>query len=153
MRFTVSSTALSGKLTALSRVINTKNSLPILSDFLFDISDNVLHLTASDSENVMTTELPLTESDGNARFAIGNKDLLEAVKGFSEQPITFDINQENNIAKISYQNGMFSMPIENADEFPQAQAVSDVASTISMPSNIMADNLGRSLFATAQDDL
>ena len=153
MRFTVSSTALSGKLTALSRVINTKNSLPILSDFLFDISDNVLHLTASDSENVMTTELPLTESDGNARFAIGNKDLLEAVKGFSEQPITFDINQENNIAKISYQNGMFSMPIENADEFPQAQAVSDGASTISMPSNIMADNLGRSLFATAQDEL
>ena len=153
MRFTVSSTALSGKLTALSRVINTKNSLPILSDFLFDISDNVLHLTASDSENVMTTELPLTESDGNARFAIGNKDLLEAVKGFSEQPITFDINQENNIAKISYQNGMFSMPIENADEFPQAQAVSEGASTISMPSNIMADNLGRSLFATAQDEL
>ena len=153
MRFTVSSTALSGKLTALSRVINTKNSLPILSDFLFDISDNVLHLTASDSENVMTTELPLTESDGNARFAIGNKDLLEAVKGFSEQPITFDINQETNIAKISYQNGMFSMPIENADEFPQTQAVSDGASTISMPSNIMADNLGRSLFATAQDEL
>lgn len=153
MRFTVSSTALSGKLTALSRVINTKNSLPILSDFLFDISDNVLHLTASDSENVMTTELPLTESDGNARFAIGNKDLLEAVKGFSEQPITFDINQENNIAKISYQNGMFSMPIENADEFPQAQAVSEGASTISMPSNIVADNLGRSLFATAQDEL
>ncbi len=153
MRFTVSSTALSGKLTALSRVINTKNSLPILSDFLFDISDNILRLTASDSENVMTTELPLTESDGNARFAIGNKDLLEAVKGFSEQPITFDINQETNIAKISYQNGMFSMPIENADEFPQTQAVSDGASTISMPSNIMADNLGRSLFATAQDEL
>ena len=46
MRFTVSSTALSGKLTALSRVINTKNSLPILSDFLFDISDNILRLTA-----------------------------------------------------------------------------------------------------------
>jgi len=153
MRFTVSSTVLSGKLTALSRVINTKNSLPILSDFLFDISDNILRLTASDSENVMTTELPLTESDGNARFAIGNKDLLEAVKGFSEQPITFDINQETNIAKISYQNGMFSMPIENADEFPQTQAVSDGASTISMPSNIMADNLGRSLFATAQDEL
>lgn len=153
MRFTVSSTALSGKLAALSRVINTKNSLPILSDFLFDISDNILHLTASDSENVMTTDLALIESDGNARFAIGNKDLLEAVKGFSEQPITFDINQETNIAKISYQNGLFSMPIENADEFPKAQAVSEAAVSISMASNVLADNLGRSLFATAQDEL
>lgn len=153
MRFTVSSTLLSAKLTALSRVINSKNSLPILSDFVFDIDNNMLRLTASDSENVMTTELPLTESDGSTRFAIGNKDLLEAVKGFSEQPITFDINQETNIAKISYQNGMFSMPIESADEFPQAQSISDEATVISMPSNILADNLGRTLFATAQDEL
>jgi len=153
MRFTVSSTALSSKLSALSRVINSKNSLPILADFVFDIEDNKLCLTASDSENVMETELPLVESDGSGRFAIGNKDLLEGVKGFSEQPITFDVNLETNIAKISYQNGMFSMPIESADEFPKAQAVSEGATTITLPSNIMADNLGRSLFATAQDEL
>ena len=153
MRFTVSSTALSSKLSALSRVINSKNSLPILADFVFDIEDNKLCLTASDSENVMETELPLVESDGSGRFAIGNKDLLEGVKGFSEQPITFDVNLETNIAKISYQNGMFSMPIESADEFPKAQAVSEGATTLTLPSNIMADNLGRSLFATAQDEL
>ncbi len=153
MRFTVSSTTLSSKLTALSRVINAKNSLPILADFIFDIQDGILRLTASDSENVMTTELALAENDGNGRFAIGNKDLLEAVKGFSEQPITFDVNQETNIAKISYQNGMFSMPIESADEFPQAQTVSENAATIIMPSNLLADNLGRTLFATAQDEL
>ena len=153
MRFTVSSTALSSKLTALSRVINTKNSLPILADFVFDIQDNVLRLTASDSENVMSTQLELTESDSNGRFAIGNKDLLEGVKGFSEQPITFDVNQETNIAKISYQNGMFSMPIESADEFPEAQKVSENASVITLPSNTLADNLGRTLFATAQDEL
>jgi DNA polymerase-3 subunit beta len=124
-----------------------------LADFVFDIEDNKLCLTASDSENVMETELPLVESDGSGRFAIGNKDLLEGVKGFSEQPITFDVNLETNIAKISYQNGMFSMPIESADEFPKAQAVSEGATTITLPSNIMADNLGRSLFATAQDEL
>ncbi len=153
MRFTVSSTTLSSKLTALSRVINAKNSLPILADFIFDIQDGILRLTASDSENVMTTELTLAENDGNGRFAIGNKDLLEAVKGFSEQPITFDVNQETNIAKISYQNGMFSMPIESADEFPQVQTVSENAATIIMPSNLLADNLGRTLFATAQDEL
>lgn len=56
MRFTVSSTALSSKLNALSRVINSKNSLPILADFVFDINNGMLQLTASDSENVMTTQ-------------------------------------------------------------------------------------------------
>ncbi|MBQ7419759.1 MAG: DNA polymerase III subunit beta [Prevotella sp.] len=153
MRFTVSSTALSSKLNALSRVINSKNSLPILADFLFDIQDNVLHLTASDSENVMNTQLELTDCDGNARFAIGNHDLLEAVKGFSEQPITFDVNLQENMAKISYQNGLFSLPIESADEYPQSQAVGESAHVITISSDLLAENINRSLFATAQDEL
>ncbi len=153
MRFTVSSTALSSKLNALSRVINSKNSLPILADFVFDIQDNVLRLTASDSENVMKTQVELTESDGNGRFAVGNHDLLEAVKGFSEQPITFDVDQQANIAKISYQNGMFSLPVESADEYPVTQTVSDNATEIVIESAVLAENITRSLFATAQDEL
>ena len=153
MRFTVSSTALSSKLNALAKVINSKNSLPILADFLFDIQDNVLYLTASDSENVINTQMELTESDANGRFAINNHDLLEAIKGFSEQPITFDVNLQDNIAKISYQNGLFSLPVENADEYPQSQPITVGINTIVMPSNVLADNINRSLFATAQDEL
>ena len=153
MRFTVSSTALSSKLNALSRVINSKNSLPILADFLFDIHDNVLYLTASDSENVMKTQLELTECDTNGRFCIGNHDLLEAVKGFSEQPITFDVDQTTNIAKITYQNGLFSLPVENADDYPQPQGLSFNATEIVIPNGTLAENINRSLFATAQDEL
>ena len=153
MRFTLSSTALSSKLVALSRVINSKNALPILGDFLFEISNNTLYLTASDSENVMKTQLELTDSEGDVRFAIGNHDLLEAVKGFSEQPITFDVNLEQNLVKISYQNGLFSLPIDNADEYPTAQPISEFAKTIVMPNAILAENINRSIFATAQDEL
>ena len=153
MRFTLSSTALSSKLTALSRVINSKNALPILGDFLFEIDNNTLFLTASDSENVMKTQLELTESDGSVRFAIGNHDMLEAIKGISEQPITFDVNLEQYLVKISYQNGLFSLPIDNADEYPVAQTVSDFAKIITLPNAILAENINRSIFATAQDEL
>ena len=153
MRFTLSSTALSSKLTALARVINSKNALPILGDFVFEINDNTLYLTASDSENIMRTQLDLTESDGNCRFAIGNNNLLDAVKGMSEQPITFDVNLEQSIVKISYQNGLFSLPIESADDYPMAQPVSENAHVITIPNAILAENIVRSIFATAQDEL
>ena len=153
MRFTVSSTALSSKLNALSRVINSKNSLPILADFVFDVQGGILHLTASDSENVMNTQLELAECDGEGRFCVGNHDLLEAVKGFSEQPLTFDVDQTTNLAKISYQNGLFSLPVENADEFPNAQTVGMNASQITISNALLAENITRSLFATAQDEL
>jgi len=153
MRFTVSSSALSSRLAALSRVINSKNSLPILGDFVFEVKGTTLHLTASDSENTMQTVVELNDSDSDGRFAIGSHNLLDAVKGISEQPITFDVNQNDNVAKIAYQNGQFTLPVENADEFPQAQEVGEAAATINMPNNILADNINRSLFATAQDEL
>ena len=153
MRFTISSTALSSRLVALSRVINSKNSLPILGDFLFEVVEGKLNLTASDSEVMMMTTLDLVETDGDGQFCVGNHDLLEAVKGISEQPITFDVNQAEKIAKISYQNGMFSLPVENADEFPQAQQVGEGATTINIPTSLLAENINRSIFATAQDEL
>ena len=153
MRFTVSSTALGIRLTALSRVINSKNSLPILGDFLFEVADGRLQLTASDSEVMMKTSLELNEFDVEGRFCVGSHDLLEAVKGISEQPITFDVDLMSNIAKISYQNGMFSLPVENADEFPQPQQIGEMATVINIPTQVLADNINRSLFATAQDEL
>lgn len=153
MRFTVSSTALSSKLSALSKVINSKNSLPILGDFLFEINDNQLMLIASDSENVMKSHVELTECDGNGRFCINSHDLLEAMKGFSEQPITFDVNFDENITKISYQNGLFSLPIENADEFPMTQAINDAVINFTISSEMLLENINRSIFAMAQDEL
>ena len=153
MRFTVSSTALSSRLAALGRVINSKNSLPILGDFLFEVIDGRLHLTASDSEVMMKTSLELNESDGDGRFCVGSHDLLEGVKGVSEQPITFDVDQQANIAKVSYQNGMFGLPVENADEFPQPQQIGEGATTITISTLVLADNINRSIFATAQDEL
>ncbi len=153
MRFTVSSSALGSKLAALSKVINTKNALPILGDFVFEINNNILRLTASDSENMMQTELALADSDGDCSFAIGNHDLLEAVKGISEQPITFDVNRESSIARISYQNGLFSLPIDKAEEFPMPKPMGDYAMTISMPNSLLAENINRTIFATAQDEL
>ena len=153
MRFTVSSTALSSRLVALSRVINSKNSLPILGDFLFEVADGRLNLTASDSEVVMKTSIEVNDADSNGRFCVGNHDLLEAVKGISEQPITFDVNLGENKASKSYQNGMFSLPVENADDFPQAQQVGESATTITISTQMLAENINRSIFATAQDEL
>ena len=88
MRFTLSSSALSSRLSTLSKVINSKNSLAILDCFLFDVTNNTLTITASDSENVLTTKLALTESDGEGRFAVNNKTILDAVRELPEQPLT-----------------------------------------------------------------
>lgn len=153
MRFTLSSTTLSKKLQDLSKVINSKNSIAILGDFLFAIDNNTLMITASDGENTIKSSMELAESDGVFSFAIQSNYILEAVKGFSEQPLTFELNQEMTMANISYLNGHYSLPIEGTEAWPETQPLKDEVTEITLPSNILAENIARSLFAVGQGDL
>jgi len=153
MRFTLSSTALCKKLQDLSKVINSKNSIAILGDFLFAIDNNILFLTASDGENVIKTSMELAESDGNFNFAIPSNYILEAVKGFAEQPLTFELNADMTIANISYLNGHYSLPVESTDAWPETQQLKDEVTEITVPGNVLTENIARSLFAVGQGDL
>ena len=117
MRFTISSTALSSRLLSLSRVINSKSSLPILNCFVFDVSNNQLAITASDSEVVVRMSLNLETLEGNGSFAVNNQNILDAVKELPEQPLTVDVNMDEHMIYISYQNGSYNFPIVNSDEF------------------------------------
>lgn len=110
MRFSLSSSALSSRLLSLSRVINNKNSLPILSCFLFQVKDNVLTITASDSENVMKTTIELTEHDGDGEFAVQSQTILDAVKELPEQPLTLNVNLDEHVIYLTYQNGSYHFP-------------------------------------------
>jgi len=109
MKFNISSSALSNRLQAISRVINSKNTLPILDCFLFDIKDNILSITASDNETTMITTVEISETSENGSFAIGAKNVLDAIKEISEQPLVFDVNLQTLEITISYQNGKCSV--------------------------------------------
>ena len=153
MRFSISSSALSSRLTTLAKVVNSKNSLPILDSFLFEVHNGELTITASDSENVMRTTLALDSCDGEGNFAVNNHTILDAVKELAEQPLAIDINYDEWKMYVTYQNGSYNFPVQNADEFPRAQAVSEGATTIVTNARILNDNITRSIFATAQDGL
>jgi len=153
MRFNLSSTALGSRLLTLSRVINSKNSLPILDCFLFSVHDGQLTVTASDSENVMRGTLNLENCEGEGDFAVNNHTILDAVKELPEQPLSLDVDMGEMKIYITYQNGSYNFPILNADEYSKAQTVSENATTITIDAGILSDNINRSLFATAQDEL
>ena len=153
MRFSISSSALSSRLTTLAKVVNSKNSLPILDSFLFEVHNGELTITASDSENVMRTTLALDSCDGEGNFAVNNHTILDAVKELAEQPLAIDINYDEWKMYVTYQNGSYNFPVQNADEFPRAQAVSEGATTIVTNARILNDNITRPIFATAQDEL
>ena len=153
MKFRVSSTALSTRLSTLSKVINSKNTMQIFDCFLFEIADGKLNITASDSENSMTSSIVLDECDGDGKFAVVASTILNAVRELPEQPLAFDVAMETFSIQVVYQNGMFNFTGQNADEYPQPQVISGESTTLTMDSSVLLNNINRSVFATAQETL
>ena len=153
MKFTLSSNALSSQLQTLSKVINSKNSLLILDSFLFEVKNNLLHITASDSENIMKSSVALDQCDSEGKFAISHRTILDAVKELPEQPLTFDINTETLTVEVLYQNGKYNFTAQDANEYPIPPSVEAGASVITLTAEVLNNNISRSIFATAQDEM
>ncbi len=153
MKFVVSSSTLSMHLQAVSRVINSKNALPILDCFLFELQDGTLKVTVSDSETTMATSLEVIESDADGRFAITARTLLDALKEIPEQPLTFEINLNSLDITIQYQNGKYNLVGQNANEFPSQAVLEEGAVRINLTAQILLEGINRTIFATADDEL
>lgn len=153
MKFNVSSTKLFAQLQAVSRVIAAKNSLQILETVLFELKDNTLTLTASDGETTIRTSLEVENAQGGGKVASGAKLLLDTLKEFPEQPLTFSIDDENFGMKINSINGTYSFVGANGNEYPEMPIENDANKTFSMPANEMLDAINKTIFCTADDEL
>ena len=154
MRFTTSSKQLSEQLMNMSRVINSKNVLPILADIVFTVKGDTLSLKASDSEVTLMTDIILTEAEGGGGFAINAKDILEAVKNLPELPLTFEIQEGDNVVKVVYFSGMFKLPTDNPIDFPVLPEMNGTEGvSFNITEGLLQENIARTVFATADDEL
>ena len=132
------------------RVINNTNTLPILDNFLFEINGNKLTITASDLETTFSTQLPI-ESETNSLIALPARLLLDTLKTFPEQPLTF-LKTEKNTVEISTNNGKYGVAYVNGDEFPKIPQLKD-SKTLNIHGNILHTAINTTLFASGNDDL
>ena len=153
MKFVISSTSLTSRLQAVGRVINSKNALPILDCFLFELCDGTLSVTASDSETTLVTTIDVADCQEEGRCAIVAKTLLDALKEIPEQPLIFDINTQSLEITVQYLNGKYSLMGQNADEFPIPVQLSTNAVHVDIDASVLQSGINRSLFATADDEL
>jgi len=154
MKFVVSSTELLGHLQAISRVISSKNTLPILDNFLFNVSGNDLEITASDLESTLITRMRLDNITGSGTIALPARILLDTLKEFSEQPLTFDVNPETLAVVINSENGRFSIVGQNGIDFPVLPVIKkEKRFSFNIAADILLSGISRTLFATADDEL
>ncbi|GHT14782.1 DNA polymerase III subunit beta [Bacteroidia bacterium] len=153
MKFVVSSSSLSSHLQTVGRVIASKNTIPVLDCFLFELHENTLKITAADSETRMITSVEVSEVVGEGIFAIPSKNILDSLKELPDQPITFNINDESLEMFINYENGKYNFIAQNGDEYPQPKPLKEGAAKIEISAEDLLSGISRTLFATAEDEL
>ena len=153
MKFNVSSTKLFAQLQALSKVIAPKNSLQILEDLLFDLNGNNLTMTASDGETTIRTTIDVENAEGQGKVASGAKLLLETLKEFPEQPLTFQIDDQNYAINITSENGTYSFVGANGNEYPEMPVAGAENGRIEFPAEVLLEAINKTIFCTADDEL
>ena len=153
MKFVVSSNTLLTRLQAVSKVIGGKPVQPILDNILLVATEGMLYATASDKETTMEAKVSLESLEEEGRITIPAKILLDILKEFPEQPLTFEINTETNEVKIISEKGEFSVPGESAEDYPMQAALTDGSNELTSKCGLMLDGIVKTIFATANDDL
>lgn len=151
MKFIVSSSSLLKQLSGINGVITSNPVVPILENFLFEINDGLLTITASDLQTSMITQMEVEAKDPGS-IAVPAKILLETLRNLPEQPVAFSIDEETYSVELSSDNGRYKLAGENATDFPKVPVVSD-GYTVDISSDILATAINNSIFATSNDEL
>lgn len=154
MKFVISSTELLSHLQAISRVISSKNTLPILDNFLFQLSEKELKITASDLETTLITTITLENVTDEGTIAIPARIITDTLKEFPDQPLTFDINTDTFGVVITTENGKYNVVGLNGEDFPQLPIIKeDQKTSINLTADVLLSGITKTLFATADDEL
>ena len=151
MKFIVSSSALLKQLQSINGVVTSNPVVPILENFLFEIENGKLTITASDLETSMMTELPV-EARESGRIAAPARILLDTLKNLPDQPVTFTLDEETYGIEIASANGRYKLAGENATDFPRVPVVKGSA-PVEMPSSSLQRAINKTIFAVSTDEL
>ncbi|MFT4031590.1 MAG: DNA polymerase III subunit beta [Siphonobacter sp.] len=151
MKFIVSSSALLKQLAAINGVVASNPIVPILENFLFQLEENLLTVTASDLQTVMMTDIEVDSSDKGS-IAVPAKLLLDTLRGLPEQPITFNIDSDTFGTEISSENGRYKLSGENPIDFPKVPAVNKTL-MIEVAADVLGKAIANTSFAASTDDL
>jgi DNA polymerase III subunit beta len=154
MKFVVSSTDLLSHLSAISKVISSKSTMPILDNFLFQLTDADLTITASDLESTLITHIELDNTEGEGLIAVPARLLIDTLKEFPEQPLTFQINTDTYRVEIFSDNGKYSIVGQSGEDFPELPQISEEeATSVTLGPKVVLKGIEKTLFATADDEL
>lgn len=155
MEIKVQAKSLAAILKTASKVVNSKNSLPILGDVLFETKGDVLIATVSDSEQWLSQKCEIINCDQEFRFCVNATEFTSTINNLGDLPITITLDESKKVFTCEYNNGngKFSMPYEDAYEFPLSNIDTTDTKDFIIDGKKVLKAIELTGFATANDEL
>lgn len=153
MRFNIDGKLFQQNLQSVNKVINSKNALSILDNFLFTVESGILTIMGSDQENIVTARMEVMDCDSDGAIAVPAKSLLEITKEISNQPLTFSLNEETGEIDLAFLNGHFQFMGINADEFPRGESMAEDAVVLDVPSSVIQRGIENTIYAVSLEPI
>lgn len=153
MKFNIPSKQLFSNLSLLSKVINSKNTISILDNFLFTLAEDHITVMASDQETTMTATMPVFDAEGEGSFAVNVKNMLELLKELADQPVTFNVDDQRFEITLEYLNGTSNFVGIDGAEFPRKEEVKEAVTKMELPIAEVRKGIEKTIFAVGTEEI
>ncbi len=154
MRFVVSRNEIFPRLQLISKVIPSKSAYPMLDNFKFELRDNILTIMGTDLQTTIISHMEVDNAEGEGAIAIEARRLLDILKEFTEQPLTFEVNDENKNVTILTQTGKYSIGAYDTEEYPEpAEVDENEAASLTITGSVLSRAINKTIFSTSNDDV
>lgn len=153
MKFNIDGKLFQQQVQAVNKVVNSKNALSILDNFLFVLENGWLTITGSDSENVLSSRVEVQDAEGEGAIAVPAKTLIEITKEVNNQPITFSVDDTTGEIEIIFLSGQFSFMGINGDEYPRGDQMEPDAMRLTLPASVVRKGIENTLYAVSLEPI
>jgi DNA polymerase-3 subunit beta len=151
LRLTVQQEDLHRGLSAVSRAVPARSTLPITGNILLEAEGDRLTLSATDVETIVITYTVPAEVAEPGAITLPSRLLSDFVATLPPQPIELSLAERSRQVSLSCARNEASIGGQDAEDFPPIPPVED-ASTLQLEAETMRRAVGQVVFAAATDD-
>ena len=154
MKFTIEKNILLENLSNVVRAISTKNIIPILNGIKFDLTEDGLYLTASDSELTIKSFIDkddITKIESEGSIIIQSKFILDIIRKLPSNEIYFELMDGFKI-KIYSDNSQYDLNCLDSREYPSLK-LDEVKNPIILKGDVFKSIISQTAFAISTQEL
>jgi DNA polymerase-3 subunit beta len=150
MRFSLQREAFLKPLTQVVNVVERRQTLPVLANFLVQVQNGQLSLTGTDLEVEMIAHTAVDDSD-NGEVTIPARKLFDIVRALPDGS-RVTVSQSGDKVTVQAGRSRFTLATLPANDFPSVDEV-EATERVNVPETALKELIERTAFAMAQQDV